>query len=210
MPIKVLPDKEAFGHFCLYMEKEGFRKLSGAEFLIPFRNLDLHAPRPREGRETGFVFTDKGLKVHIWTTFLESEGEAREEDSGWVLITENGRRDYCSHPLMRTEGFLRKLFRTAQIAKERVEKRPHCPTCNAFMHIAKGRAIKSRYWKCTGTSPHYHRMRTLPWDYGLCDESIIFLQAQRRERRRYQTALKKAGKTVTPAILMRKPWSAHN
>lgn len=153
MPAKVLPDKERFSLFEQYMLREGFRKLSGGEFSRSFKRLDLQAPRPREGRETGFIFMANGLTVHVWTTFLEHEGQAREVDAGWVLITEGDRQDYYSHPLMRTEGFLRKLFRNAKIAKERVLTRPLCPNpaCSAFMKITKRRGhLKSRYWRCTG------------------------------------------------------------
>lgn len=209
MPAKVLPDKERFERFSQYMETAGFRKLSGEEFSSSFKRLDLQAPRPREGRETGFVFTANNLTVHVWTTFLERQGQARDEDAGWVLITEGDKREYFSHPLMRTEGFLRKLYRVAQVAKERVQKRPLCPSCNAFMKITKGRALKSRYWSCTGKS-RVHRVQTLPWDYGLCDESIAILSALRKERKPYHKGLKKSGKTVVPAILRRKPWVIRN
>ena len=209
MPAKVLPDRERFKLFTQYMEKEGFRKLSGGEFSSSFNRLDLQAPRPRKGRETGFVFTAKGLTVHVWTTFLEREGRAREEDAGWVVITEGDRQAYYSHPIVRTEGFLRKLFRNAKIAKERVLNRPLCPACRAFMDITQGRSLKTRYWSCGGKS-RLHHIQTLPWDYGLSDESIIFLKAERKARRKYRERLEKAGKTVTPAMLIRRPWVVRN
>jgi len=205
MPAKVLPDKKRFGLFEQYMLKEGFKKLSSAEFSGSYARLGLQAPRQREGRETGFVFTANGLTVCVWTTFLENEGQAREEDAGWVVITEGDKPSYYSHPMMRTEGFLRKLFRSAKIAKERVLNRPLCPDCRAFMKITRGPSLKTRYWSCTGKT-RLHHVQTLPWDFGLSDESIIFLKALRKARRDYRTSLKKNGKTVVPAMLTRKPW----
>jgi len=205
MPAKVLPDKKRFELFEQYMLREGFRKLSSAEFSGSYARLGLQAPRPREGRETGFVFTANGLTVCVWTTFLENEGQAREEDAGWVVITEGDKPSYYSHPMMRTEGFLRKLFRSAKIAKERVLNRPLCPDCRAFMKITRGPSLKTRYWSCTGKT-RLHHVQTLPWDFGLSDESIIFLKALRKARRDYRTSLKKNGKTVVPAMLTRKPW----
>jgi len=209
MPEKVLTNETRFELFTQYMLREGFRKLSGGEFSSPFKRLDLQAPRPKEGRETGFVFTANGLTVHVWTTFLEYEGQAREEDAGWVLITEGDSQVYYSHPMMRTEGFLRKLFKIAQIAKERVSNRPLCPLCKAFMRITNGKSLKARYWSCSGKSRPHH-IQSMPWDYRLSDESIVFLKAERKARRRYRASLKKAGKTVVPAIFGRKPWVVGN
>jgi RNase P subunit RPR2 len=205
MPAKMLPDKERFELFTQYMLTEGFRKLSSVEFSSSYARLGLQAPRPREGRETGFVFTANGLTVFVWTTFLENEGHARDEDSGWVLITEGDRPAYFCHPMMRTEGFLRRLYRNAKIAKERVMKRPICPSCRAFMEIAMGKGLKSRYWKCVGKSrPHY--VKTLPWDCNLCDESATISRAERKERKPYRKLIKDSGKKVVPAMLVRKPW----
>ena len=206
MPAKVLPDEERFHRFEEYMLKEGFRKLSSLEFSSSYTRLGLQAPRSREGRETGFVFTANGLTICVWTTFLENAGRARDEDAGWVVITEGDRPGYYSHPIMRTEGFLRKLFRSAKIAKERILNRPLCPDCRAFMKITKGPSLKTRYWSCTGKA-RPHRVQTLSWDYGLSDESIVFVKALRKARRDYRANLKKNGRTVVPAMLVRKPWS---
>ena len=209
MPKKVLPSEADFDQFRKSLLEEGFRPVSRTEFSNSFKRLDLQAPRPREGRETGFIFMANRLTVYVWTTFLEQENQAREEDAGWVVITEGDRPDYYSHPMMRTKGFLAKLLKNAKIAKERVLKRPLCPTCHAFMQITKGTRPKARYWSCVGKS-HPHLFHTLPWDYNLSDESMVFLKAERRERRRYREGLTKAHKTVIPAIIRRKPWVVKN
>lgn len=206
MPEKVLPDKEKFNLFEQEIIKEGFKRISDVEFFNSFRRLGLQAPRFRAGREIGFTFSANGLTVYVWTTFLSQIDRAREEDAGWVVIVEGDNPKYYSHPLMRTKGFLDKLLTNAKIAKERVLNRPVCPVCKAYMQIAKGRGLKSRYWKCRRIHPVLH-IESLGWDCGLSEESLDFLMVERSARRRYRKLLKKAGKVVKPAMLSRKPWS---
>ncbi len=56
-PEKVLPSKEDFGRLGFELLRRGFREITGLEFRKDFRRLGLVAPRPRKGREIGFIFT---------------------------------------------------------------------------------------------------------------------------------------------------------
>jgi hypothetical protein len=205
LPKKVLPDELAFAQFEEKMTAEGFRIIPGPEFTKSFQRLGLSNPRKRTGREVGFTFSACGLTAVVWTTFLCAEKRARDQDTGWVLIAQGDKVKYFSHPMMRTSGFLDKLFIYARIAKQRVENRPLCPTCCAYMEIAMCKGLKSRYWRC---SRKFHKNFTenINWDIGVSPSLVKFLESERRARRRYREQLKKEGKEVTPAMLKRRPW----
>jgi hypothetical protein len=86
VPTQILPTEADFDAFKEAMLKEEFRLISNNEFRNNYLRLGLQAPRKRNGREAGFVFNANNLTVFVWTTFVVAEGEARPEDSGWVLI----------------------------------------------------------------------------------------------------------------------------
>ena len=207
MPKKVLPTPEGFAIFEQNIMRLGFKLISQPEFADFFKRLGLRAPRKREGREVGLTFSANGLKATVWTTFLVDEEHARDEDAGWVIISENGEPKYFSHPLSRTSGFLERLLTQAKIARERVLNRPICPNeyCLAPMEIVQGRGLKSRYWECRN-EVHKGTIERFPWDYGLCSKSVKLLKPDRRERRRYYKKVRDAGKKIGQAMLARKLW----
>jgi hypothetical protein len=207
MPTKVLPTAEDFNHFQQEIGRLGFQPITQPQFADFFKRLGLHAPRKREGREVGFTFSANGLTVTVWTTFLVDKDYARDEDSGWVLISENGVPKYFTHPMLRTSGFMAKLLMHAKIARERVLARPICPNeyCFEPMEIAQGRGLKSRYWRCKNTV-HKGTVEMFPWDYGLCDESVCFLRQERRRRARYRKEARQEGKKPGSAMLSRRTW----
>lgn len=203
MPEKVLPDIESFEAFERSLLKRGFRKIAKKEFGRDKERLGLTSPSPRKGRETGFIFSASGLTVVVWTTFLEAEGVARDQDSGWVLIREGDEARYFARPMMRTKNFLHRLLLAACIAKVRIENRPLCPTCKAFMKITEGQHLKQRYWSCCNG----HGKVTLPWDHSLPPLVLEYLKDIRKERARYRRKLAKEGKTPGKALLKRTPWT---
>lgn len=199
MPAKILPDAETFANFTVALFRRGFRRLSPEEFGKDFERLELSAPSPRKGRETGFTFTANGFTVLVWTTFLTRK--ARNRDAGWVLIKEGDEVKYFSHPMHRTKNFLHNLIWHACIARLRVKNRPLCPKCHAFMDIARGKGLKSRYWQCKR-----HKAESLPWDYGLPQEALDFLYPQRKQRARYRKKLRAQGKPQGTALKRRRKW----
>jgi hypothetical protein len=116
---------------------------------------------------------------------------------------------YFSHPLNRTKNFLVNLFRQAWIAKFRVENRPCCPDCGAFMEIVRGKQLKDRYWRCDQVRAHRNgRRKSFPWDVGLPRKAQAYVNALRQKRRAYEAKAIAAGKNPYAAMLKRKPWCA--
>ena len=206
MPAQVLFDARAFGAFALAMRKRGFREFSRHESRRDHRRLDLHAPSPRVGSEVGFTYTANGLTVVVWTSYIRSEGRARDQDSGWVLIKEGDHRKYVARPMMRTKNFLKKLIAWAAVAKLRVEKRPLCPICQAHMGIVRGKGFKSRYWRCDRRDLH-PKPTWASWDQELPLEALRFVRSERRTRARYEKRLKEEGKQFGAALQNRLGWT---
>jgi hypothetical protein len=210
-PAKVLPSKEDFDFLQTELRRRGFREITGSEFHRDFKRLGLVAPRPRKGRETGFVFTANQLTVKIWTTWLSDKLEAREEDAGWVLIVDRDSARYFCRPLHRTKNFVRNLLRHAWIAWWRVLHRPLCPECKQFMDIAYGRGIGARYWRCNRLANHSSgKPENVDWDINLPPRAKKYVEEWRRERRRYLLRRRREGKPENPARFRRKRWVKTN
>jgi hypothetical protein len=209
MPAKKLPDKESFEAFRRALAKRGFRKRARAESRGDYVRLALRAPSPRKGRERGYVFSANGLDVVVWTTFLEEEECAREEDSGWVLIKEGDKVRYFSRPHPRTENFLKTLLWEACIARLRVLARPLCPMCRAHMSIVYGKGHKSRFWQCKRPKSH-EKSQNISWDHGLPPEALEYLRPIRERRRKYLEKLRSEGKSPGAALKKRKKWRVGN
>lgn len=205
MPQKVLPDTAEFFAFNVCLKQLGFRKIQRTEFRGDMKRLGLKAPRPREGRETGFSYSANGLTVVVWTTFLDAQGRARDEDTGWVLIKEGDRPRYFSHPLRRTRDFLHRLFKYARACRNRILNRPLCPICKNYMQIEYGRFVGQRYWACF--RQRFHRgPKFAAWDHGLTKEDKNFFKRERRLRILYYKRRREAGKPLHVARLERTRW----
>jgi hypothetical protein len=206
MPKQVLPTPERFAQFCRAMEDRGYRRVSRKEFQKDFKRLSLIAPSARIGAEIGFVFHANGLDVAVWTTVLR-DGGVREQDSGWVVIRDRDEARYFTHPLHRTKNYLERLWKCAQVARQRVLNRPLCPECHQFMRIVNGRAIKARYWSCDRRYLHpSNKKNALDWDVGLSPKARAFVEKERKSRARHRRRMLKAGKRPGTALLKRHPW----
>lgn len=194
MPKKVLPDVDGIAWLTHNLRRRGFRSLTKQESKTVFARLELVPPSPREGRELGFIFSANRLDVIVWTSFVQKDGQAREKDSGWVLIRDGDRARYFARPRLRTLNFLKNLLEDACIARQRVIHRPTCPECQQQMRIARGSGLKSRFWRCF--RPEYHSKAVrLSWDHGLPPEVLERVLKRRKARAA-------AGK----AMLRRKGW----
>lgn len=210
MPCQILPDEEAFASFKQKLLALEFRELTNEEFFKSFKRLGLEAPRPLEGRETGFIFAANDLKVYVWTTYLSSARKSRDSDAGWVLIAEGDKARYFTHPLRRTKNFLLKLSRYAWVARWRVLNRPLCPQCHNYMRIAYGLALKSRYWRCDHKESHDPRRPIfISWDHGMPPKALSFIKRERKPRRKYRETRKKEGRPNNVAMLNRKKWTKY-
>ncbi|HEY4489869.1 MAG TPA: hypothetical protein VJC12_01270 [Candidatus Paceibacterota bacterium] len=208
MPRQVLPDAAGFSWLEKKFRQMGFRPLESSEVRKDIVRFAAVAPHPRRGREVGFIFSANGLDIVAWTTWLKEMQEARESDSGWVLIKETGAPLYFSHEIRRTKNFLWNLLLNARVAQLRVLSRPLCPECRQFMSIVRGPAIKSRYWACLRRQFHENkRIQRYGWDYGLSAQALLWVRDVRRRRDRQKKKLAKQGKLPKkPAVLVRHGW----
>lgn len=211
LPEKILPNSNDFNYLKKEFKLLGFKEISNGEFSQRLNRLGLKSPRFQKGRETGFYFKENGLTITVWTTWLEKQGQARESDAGWVVISEDGLDDekavYFSHPIHRTKNFIINLLAQAWIAQWRIKNRPHCPQCKGFMKIVRGRAIKSRYWRCSNRQKHQTRaVVNLDWDNSLPPKAKEYLKKMRKKRAQYKGKRRQEGKRINQSIINRLPW----
>jgi hypothetical protein len=206
MPKQILPSHEELAWFTQVLIRRGFRPVSMVEFRKVFERLVIIPPTPRIGRELGFTFSANGLEVVVWTTFVPEAGKARDQDAGWILIKEGDQVKYFARPVHRTKHYVHRLAWLACIARLRVLDRPTCPSCGAYMDIAMGEVVKSRYWRCRN---RVHKQINLPWDINLPVEAKRYLERIRSARRRYRDTLRREGRdeVVIPAVFKRRGWT---
>lgn len=211
MPKQQLPKKKDFDHLKFKLQKWGFCQIS-EEKTFPEKNKRLISPRLRKGKESGFLFKANNLMVIVWTTWLEKEERARDSDAGWVLIVDQNKALYFSHPIHRTKNFIVNLLRESYVARQRIINRPICPICGSFMNIKKGKGIKARYWACPNIFIHQDKRNSIKdWDCGIKNPKIRkYLEKKRKKRKKYREKIRKQGKEVKPAIMTRKPWKVLN
>lgn len=143
----------------------------------------------------------------MWTTWVKEQMAARDSDSAWALIEENGSARYFACPIHRTKNFVKTFLRRAWIARWRVLNRPRCERCGEFMHIAYGQGLGARYWRCDNLSGHDNRKYVrLDWDSGLPKRAKGYVMLWRRQRRAYRKKRRKEGKPVNVARLIRRRW----
>lgn len=179
----------------------GFRRL------YPPTETIFNSSNLKNFSEIGFIFEANGLKVVVWTTWEKADSmtRIRNSDAGWVIILDNERTVYFSHPIHRTKNFLQNLLYQVQIAWWRVLHRPKCPECDEFMDIAFGKGLKSRYWKCSRRLRHSNRKSiNCPWDVALPSTIKNYLKSLRGKRARYFKKRRREGKDVCAA--MKKRW----
>lgn len=191
----------------------GFHLKGEINFKKDFQRLGLEAPRKLTGREQGFFFTENGLTVKVWTTYLEKEKKFRDigEDMGWVLITEGDTAIYFAKPIKRTTSFIQNLLRKAWIAKWRVQNRPLCKQCKSYMDV-KSNKMRQYFWGCFNNVYHHQNEPVfLGWDSigpdgNLPKKAKAYTDSLRKKIILYKKRDKKLGIIRTPARKIRKPW----
>ncbi len=207
MPKQVLPTWADFRRIRRELIRRGFKEISSYCLTTRLRQQGLKSPRRKPGREIGFIFHANGLSVFVWTTWLQEEGGAREEDTGWVLICEGDKMVYCAQPIHRTKNFTDNLLSRAWIAMWRVLNRPRCSECDQWMHIVPGKSLKSRYWLCDNRVAHYYGKCTRSdWDQGLPPAAKEYVEKFRRQRAYYRAKRQREGRPIGVAMQQRKSW----
>ncbi|MBU4369256.1 hypothetical protein KKG58_00655 [Patescibacteria group bacterium] len=209
MPKQILPNKAEFTRLNQNLLRFGFRQIPDQEFVDKYKTLRLVAPRPREGgREVGFVFKANELKVTVWTTWLLREQRARGTDAAWVVISDEEKVFYFSHPIHRTKNFINNLLKQAWIAMARVKYRPRCRKCGQFMQITHGQGAKSCYWSCSNRYGHDNNKKVhLNWDYNLPIKAKQYLKRLRKKRAVYRKQRRALGLQVDVARKKRISWA---
>ncbi len=152
------------------------------------------------------------MDILFFSTLLISKllksGESRGTDAGWILIAEGDKARYFAKPFNRTKGFILKFLRYAWVTKWKVDNRPLCPECQAYMHITKKASTRQYYFICRHKISHKNGEPVFqPWDVGLPLKALKFVSIRREYTERYNKKIKDEGKIVTPARKIRKPWN---
>jgi hypothetical protein len=205
MPPKVLPTRADIRTIINELVPRKFKFVQGLEhFRETTKDEKAIAPNPRIGAELGFVYTKDNLTVCAWTTWLLFTDRAREKDSGWVVIEQDGVGIYYVK-VHRTKNFAKHLLIEARIAVWRLRTRPTCPVCARPMRIEYGKGRGSRYWRC----PFRHSR--VSWDHetflnGLSKEAKQHLRRRRRQRETWYKKCRKFGKPIREAMFRRRAW----
>ena len=209
MPKQILPNKADFARLNKSLSRFSFQQILDKEFVEQYKTLRLVAPRPREGgREVGFIFKANGLKVTVWTTWLLRAQRARETDAAWVIISDEEKVFYFSHPIHRTKNFIDNLLKQAWIAMYRVKNRPRCRKCGKFMQITHGQGAKSCYWSCLNRHKHDDNKKVhLNWDYNLPIKAKQYLKRLRKKRAVYRKQRRASGLSIDVARKRRISWA---
>lgn len=187
----------------------GYHKITRYDSRKNFLRLNISAPRPIIGRESSYYYNHNGYTVILHTTYLEKEKKWRNIgiDAGWNLIAQGDKALYFARPFERTKGFIIKFLRYAAISKWKVDHRPLCPKCNAYMVIFRKINTRKYFWACFNTTRHENNSpEFLFWDYELSPDDLKFVNIRREYTQRYNAKNKKEGKKVTPAAVKRKKW----
>lgn len=201
----------------LFLKKEilemGYREMNQYDSRKSFLRLNLSPPRNIIGREVSFYYNHNGYTVILHTTYLEKEKKWRDTgtDVGWNLISHGDKAVYFAKPFLRTKSFILKFLKYAYISKWKVDNRPLCPECKAFMVIFRKTGSRQYFWSCFNKTRHEsQKPQYLSWDYGLPQDDIKFVSIRREYTRNYHKKNKKEGKTPIPAAVKRKKWIVGN
>jgi hypothetical protein len=217
MPPKVLPTQQDFEWIKKNLSELGFEPIDKSEFLSDLRVCCLlSSPAHYAGSEEGFSFIANGLRVKVWTTWIEAIGAARKMDAGWVLITEQKTPRYYAREVRRTAHFAQNLFDRARMAWHRVLNRPRCPQCGNQMHITqrihkddKPYLRNCRFWRCARVYDHTPEGYVhCEWDYGLPPEVKQGAKRKRKNAARSRKITRAAGGNPQPFYKKRKTLQA--
>ena len=191
----------------------GYHKVAKSDFHKTFTRLDLSPPRPIEGKEASYRYTNNNYTVVLHTTYLEKEKKWRDKstDIGWILIAEGDEAKYFARPFQRKKGFILKFLRYAWISKWKVDNRPLCPSCRHYMNISRRMGTRQYFWSCFKKEKHpSDNAEFLSWDHELPKEAAEFLEIRRSVAEKYNIKNRKNNKKVIPAAVRRKKWPIGN
>lgn len=192
----------------------GFRSLSYKDFHKNFTRLKLRAPRMIRGCEEGYIYHNNDYTIYCWTTFVKTLNtfRAKGEDLGWVLITDGDEAVYFARPFKRTsKSFVKRFLSYAWVTKWKVDNRPLCDQCQAWMHVFRRPKTRQYMWVCKKSNSHLNnKWQFKNWDQELPPKAQVFVNLRRKDTQRYNKKNKKAGLHPTPSAQLRSPWIMGN
>lgn len=206
-----------------YLEELGFREMSRSEVRDEVITHNLGIYKKTTEAEKGFVYTNKLLRVKVWTSCERSRVERcyaelavhpllkeaigdevvsrpTNEDMGWNLITDlDNNEQYFAVPFNRTENFAVSLCKQTRITQLRVQNRPRCEKCHEFMAIVV-RRNRQTYWKCLKGCRHATgKSVTVGWDAVLPPKAKVAAEERRKSRAKRRKKERAEGIVRTPA-----------
>ncbi len=201
--------KDDFIFLDTTLVKMGFIQTEDSDQRKLFRRLGLIPPREITGREVTYSYNNHEYTGVIHTTYVLKENKWRDkgEDSGWVLIRKGDEAVYFARPFQRKKGFILKLLRYAWVTKWKVDNRPLCPKCSAYMYIKRKKNSRQYFWMCDNREFHPEEsVEFFPWDYMLPKKALEFVEIRRTYTEKYNERNKKDGVIRKPAPTIRKKW----
>ena len=228
-----------YRHYCGIRKtllRLGFREMSRREVREEVIAHGLKKYKKSTEAEKGYVYTQKGLTVKVWTSCERSKvddcalryeefpvlreaigdeivSRPKGTDMGWVLIVDSrNKAQYFAVPFHRTLNFVVSLCETARITQLRVQARPQCKECQKYM-VIRVEETRATYWACFQTAGHgTSKAFFLDWDHALSPKAKAAAMRRRKKRKAWQKAklkLRDEGKKVPqPARKLRQSWKA--
>jgi hypothetical protein len=123
--------------------------------LAPFL---MERQKGKEGVETCLYWTSpcRNFIVYVWLSYVEAQGETRNQDLGWVPIFDKRENVndviYFRFPRRRTEGFLERLYEDAMVCQKLILEywAPKCKQCDAVqtIELVKGNIFHEVQFAC--------------------------------------------------------------
>jgi hypothetical protein len=223
-PIALTRENFIFLHSILI--SLGYRKLLKSEWDSIYERLRPESDKKTKGKEVTYVYTNSitMLTVVLHTTYVEAWGEWRGngEDIAWNLITEGDIAKYFAKPFKRptdekdVDKFIKDYLRYAWVSKWKVDHRPLCPCCSAYMIIYRKSNTRQYMWACFKNEAHpendhgEREPQFLGWDHSLGPKAKDFVEIRREITKKYKERCKREGRNPRPAAKLRRGWKIRN
>ncbi len=193
-----------------------FREMSRREMRDEVIAHGLRTHKKSTEAEKGFVYSQKGLMVKVWTSCERSKVDdcddrynnypllregilqevvSREKgtDMGWVLIVDSrNQARYFAVPFHRTLNFVQSICEWARISQMKVQGRPLCAVCECYMDI-RVEESRATYWACFHQASKHRTQKPvfLDWDAPIAHSLAAGVVVSRRRKKRLSWQKKK-------------------
>lgn len=195
----------------------GYEPIAARQKAKDVIRLGLQAPRPIEGSELGFQYTNNTHRCVVWTSWLPELQLFRTTgtDIFWSIITQNDELVYCAKPIPRIDiDSIVTLLRYAMVSKWKVDNLPLCDfgDCKARVEIYRKRGTRQYMYVCKKKKNHVTKEHPngvwnfMSWDYALPPKAKKFLMTRREASALYRKKCEALGVEPVPKAVKRKRW----